>query len=331
MRQQDGLNRLHRSLEDTAKLKANDRAIFTEGVDLLQAEKEEDDRARLKFGTDRWTRDPSEKAAEKLYTEMKEFEGYFKSASNSDDLVRNKLKEFEPIFRVLTGTNRDLEAYVPSSKRAAITWQAERESARLRSSLNEVSRLESRRKRKIDTLRDKAKGDSIRKGFPVHSFTLILFQSASNPMFLDSALLRETARLERQYPMQKIEASQFEDLFDKQLRQYDIDRDMVSTEQKSQEQIEEQIREANKAFTAARKGDSSTKEREKALQDLETGYLKYKEIISNIEGGRKFYNDLAGLVGRFRENCKKFVQQRRIEAGQLETYVYLSPVSVHSF
>lgn len=143
---------------------------------------------------------------------------------------------------------------------------------------------------------------------------------------LDSALLRETARLEREYPMQKIEASQFEDLFDKQLHQYDSDRDMVSAEQKSQEQIEEQIREANKAFTMARKGDFSTKEREKALQDLETGYIKYKEIISNIEVGRRFYNDLAGLVGRFRENCKKFVHQRRIEAGQLETYVHFFPI-----
>jgi programmed cell death 6-interacting protein len=123
--------------------------------------------------------------------------------------------------------------------------------------------------------------------------------------------------------MQKIEAGQFEDLFEKQLRQYDSDLEMLAFERKNQDQIEENIREANKAFTAARKGDSSTKDREKALQDLENGYSKYKEIISNIEVGRKFYNDLAKLVTRFREDCKKFVHQRRIEAGQMEKYVPL--------
>lgn len=163
MRQQDGLDRLRRSLEDTDRLKSNDKAIYNEGVELLRSEKEEDDQARLRYGTDRWSREPSEKAAEKLYTETKEFDGYFASANNSDNLVLGKLKEFDPILRVLTGTNRDLEAYVPSSRRAAITPQVERESSRLRSSLNEVSRLETRRKRKIDTLKEKAKGDSIRK------------------------------------------------------------------------------------------------------------------------------------------------------------------------
>lgn len=137
---------------------------------------------------------------------------------------------------------------------------------------------------------------------------------------LDPALVRETARLEREFPMQKIEPGQFEDLFDEHLRLYDNDRDMVAEEQKSQSQIEDQLRETNRAFTIARKGDSSTKNREKALQGLEGGYLRYKEIISNIEVGRKFYNDLAKLVGRFREDCKKFVHQRRMEASQMEMY-----------
>jgi programmed cell death 6-interacting protein len=163
MRQQDALNRLHRSLEDTAKLKRNDRGVYEEGVELLRAEKDEDDRARMRYGTERWNRDPSERAAEKLYTQSKEMDGYFASANNSDNLVRGKLKDCEHILRVLTGTNRDLESYVPSSRRAATTPQVERESSRLRSSLNEVSRLENRRKRKIAALKEKAQGDSIRE------------------------------------------------------------------------------------------------------------------------------------------------------------------------
>lgn len=102
---------------------------------------------------------------------------------------------------------------------------------------------------------------------------------------------------------------------------------MLAQERKDQEQISEQVREANLAFTRAHKGDASTKERETALQDLENGYLKYKEIISNLEVGRKFYNDLAKIVSRFRDDAKAFVHQRRMEASQLEAYAL--PICVH--
>ncbi|KAJ5560032.1 hypothetical protein N7513_002431 [Penicillium frequentans] len=295
MRQQDGLNRLRRSVEDAARVKGNDLAIYNEGVELLAAEKAEDDAAVRKYGTDRWNRETSEKAAPKIYNTSKEINGYFTSAQSSDKLVDQKLRDSESVFLVLTGTNRDLESYVPSSRRATIPPELERESIKLRSCLSEVSRMENRRRRRIQALKDKGQADDIHP-----------------------ALLNETARLEREFPMQTIQASQFEDLFEEHLRHYDSDRQMLAQEQKEQEQIEEQVREANLAFTRAHKGDTSTKERETALQDLENGYLKYKEILSNLEVGRKFYNDLAKIVSRFRDDCKAFVHQRRMEASQLE-------------
>ncbi|XHG00562.1 hypothetical protein AWENTII_003998 [Aspergillus wentii] len=295
MRQQDGLYRLRRSLEDTAKVKTNDMAVYNEGVEILAAEKAEDDASRMKYGTDRWSRQSSEAANPKVYNTAKEINGYFTSAQSSDKLVEQKLKGSEVVFRVLTGTNRDLEMYVPSSRRPAITPEVERESVRLRSCLSEVSRLENRRKRRALALKDKCKSDDI-----------------------SQALLKETARLEREFPMQTIQASHFEELFEEQLHLYDPDLEMVTQEQHDQDQIAAQVREANRAFTRAHTGDASTKEREKALQELENGYLKYKEIISNIEVGRKFYNDLAKIVGRFRDDCKAFVNQRRMEASQIE-------------
>ncbi|RMJ26435.1 hypothetical protein PHISP_02707 [Aspergillus sp. HF37] len=295
MRQQDGLNRLRRSLEDTAKVKANDQAVYREGVEILGAEKAEDDAARMKYGTDRWSREPSDSAARKVYTSSNEINGYFTSAQSSDNLVEQKLRDSEAVFRVLTGTNRDLESYVPSSRRAVITPEVERASLQLRSCLNEVSRMENRRKRRIQSLKDKAKSDDI-----------------------TPALIKQSARLEREFPMQVIQASQFEDLFEEQLRLYDMDQNMVTQEQQEQDHVAVQVREANGDFTRANRGDASTKEREKALQELENGYLKYKEIMSNIEVGRKFYNDLARIVGRFRDDCKGFVHQRRMEASQIE-------------
>ena len=148
---------------------------------------------------------------------------------------------------------------------------------------------------------------------------------------VDPALLGEAARLEREYPMQKIEAAQFESLFEQRFEAYEPDREMLVQEQEDQDQIAARLREANRAFLDARKGDSSTREREKALQELETGYLKYKEIVANLDTARKFYNDLANHVSRFRETCKAQVKQRKIEAGQLEaeiTHAAMSSLSL---
>jgi programmed cell death 6-interacting protein len=161
LRQQDGLHRLQRSMEDAAKLKANDKSIFTEGVELLRTEKLEDDSARLKYGTDRWSRQPSEVAGERLWTQTTEIEGYLQSAEGSDDLIQRKMQISETVLIVLTGTNRDLESYVPSGPRATATSKMEHELTQLRSCLNEVSRFEARRRRRTEALREKARLDDI--------------------------------------------------------------------------------------------------------------------------------------------------------------------------
>ncbi|KAL8815525.1 MAG: hypothetical protein Q9223_005344, partial [Gallowayella weberi] len=296
IRQQDGLHKLRRSMHEIRKLKTNDAAMYQEGVGLLRMEAEDDDKARMKHGTDRWSRQPSNEAAKHLYARSNDIDGYFKSAASSDDHVKSKLEECEGAIEILGSSPRELESYVPNSKRAALSPTVERAVDDLRSALSDFTKLEHRRKRKMQEVREKVKNDDI-----------------------NSAILAETARFERDYPMQKIEPAQFENLFDDRLERYDGDKRMVSEENELQSQLTSRIKEANAAFTTARRGDSSTKEREQALQRLENAYFKYKEIVSNLNTGRKFYNDLANLVTKFTDDCRTFAYQRRMEAGQMET------------
>ncbi|KAL9041120.1 MAG: hypothetical protein Q9214_004219, partial [Letrouitia sp. 1 TL-2023] len=246
IRQQDGIHRLRRTMHEIAKLKTNDVAAYQEGVELLRKEVAEDERARAKHGTDRWTRANSRQAAEGLYTRMNEIDGYLKSSASSDDLVKTKLQEWEHELQVLSGSERDLENYVPSSRRVALTPAAERAAVHLRSVLAEVNQLEGRL--------------SIRP---------TVAPLPTDAYAADSAILAETARLERAYPMQKIEPAQFENLFDEHLERYEEDRVMIAEEQERQRELSRKISEANAAFTTAHRGDPSTKEREKALQKLE--------------------------------------------------------------
>lgn len=296
IRQADALTRLQRSFSDTARLKSSDDAIFAEGRELLQTEAAENERFLMKYGSDRWTRPDSKAAAAKLYAQANEIEGYLKSAASSDEIVVNKFRECEDMLRILSSSDRDIGNFVPSSRRIAIPPNLEGEVSALRKSLNEVSRLESRRRRMVESLREKAKKDDI-----------------------NSSILTEAARLEREYPNQVLVPAHFEDFFDQRLSKYDVDIQELQAETEKQDRFILQLESANNSFVAARKGDTSSREREQALQRLENAYFKYKEIVSNLEVGRKFYNDLAKIAGSFRDGCKAFVYQRREEAVRLES------------
>ena len=161
IRQQDGVNRFYRSIEDTARLRASDEATYHEAVQILDVERVEDDRFREKYGTERWTRPPSNEAAGKVFEQLSEFSGYLKSAEDGDQLVKKKLRDSEKLLVLLSGSDRDLEKYVPSSRKATMTPKVERHVEALRDALSKVSRVESRRRRKVEAIRDKAKRDDI--------------------------------------------------------------------------------------------------------------------------------------------------------------------------
>lgn len=306
IRQANGVQRLHTTIADTEKLKASNRNLYQEGIDLLRTEAGEDEATRRKFGTDRWTRPAGKDALPKLYNQVNDIDGYLKQADSSDRMVQNRLRENENLIRLLGGTDRDLEDYVPSSRRATMTAKVEKEANALRATLNEVNRLESRRRKKVEALRAKAKEDDV------------------NP-----ELLKEAGRLEREYPMQPVAASQFESLFDERLKKYDADQQDLKNEESEQNRLLQRVSDANTNFQNAKKGDTSSKEREQALQNLENAYTSYKEIMRNLETGRKFYNDLSAITTRFRDECRNFVYARRTEAQNLEADVSTAMAGLH--
>lgn len=296
IRQQNGPERLARCVLDVDKLKQADRAVYNEGVSLLRSELGEDEAARRKYGTDRWSRPQSQAAAKRLYEQVTELDGYLNTAEGSDATVRNKLRESEPLIGLLNSSDRAIEDFVPSSRQATITPQVQREVAQLRTALNDATRMESRRRKRVESLRTKAQADDV-----------------------TPELLRETARLEREMPMQPVSAVQFEDFFDQRLTRYEDDSNAIEDESREQDAILQRITEANTSFANARRGDNSTRSREQALQKLENAYFAYKEIIQNLDVGRKFYNDLAGIVGKFRDDCSTFAYSRRTEAARIES------------
>ena len=100
-------------------------------------------------------------AAPHLHKELEEYAGYLESAEQFDDLVNDKVKEHEEVLKVLGSGKSEVEAFVPDSQGVKMTPKLGGEVAKLRSCLNKVSRLESRRRRNIEAIKEKARTDDI--------------------------------------------------------------------------------------------------------------------------------------------------------------------------
>lgn len=306
IRQADALNRLRRGFADIEMLCSSDRTIFEEGKSLLVAEEEEDKAMRRKHGTMRWSRpesrlEPSRDGGAKLWNQAAEIEGYFASSTSSDAIVRDKFESVKDTLSILAGPDRVIMDYIPNSRRPEIPESLKPTLGRLRSAYNDVLRLKSRRQKRIDTLKSKMRADDIK-----------------------ADILLEAARLERTYPGTVIVPAHFEVFFEARLDTlYDAELEAVEKERADQSRALADVERANREFEAQKRsslGAGAGGDRERALQRLDNAYYKYKEIVSNIEVGRKFYNDLCQIVEQFRGQARQWVNERRKEAKSLEEY-----------
>jgi programmed cell death 6-interacting protein len=134
---------------------------------------------------------------------------------------------------------------------------------------------------------------------------------------IESDLIKEAEKLEKEDPMRKVTDADFKHLFNKRLQVYDEESKFIIDQDKKQELLMKRIQDANTEFTEARKGDTTTKKREEALQSLSGAYYNYKEISNNLAAARRFYNDLIKTVTTFHAECEAFAHRRRTESSQL--------------
>ncbi|KAK4149089.1 pH-response regulator protein palA/prr-1 [Chaetomidium leptoderma] len=312
IRQADAINRLQRGLTDIDKLCASDKAVFEEAKALLAAEEDEDRNLRMKHGTQRWARpesrvELSRDGGAKLWNQAADIDGYFTSSTSSDAVVRDKFAAVKDTLAILAGPDRGIMDYIPNSRRTEIPELLKPAIGRLRGVYNDILRLESRRRKRVESLRARSRADDVK-----------------------GDILAETARLERTYPNTAIVPAHFEEFFDKRLdSSYEPELEAVEKERADQEKTVADLQRANREFEAQKRsiGEKGSHDREKALQRLDNAYYKYKEIVSNVEVGRKFYNDLNRIVEQYRTQARHWVNERRKEARALEDEISMPPLS----
>lgn len=292
-----GSQALYDMWEQVQKASSKNADILEDAFNALDEEHEADEAYRSRYPNE-WKRPESHVLTQQLAAQGQKHRQTLTSAQKADLIVRNKLDTWANIIDVLTLTREELEDSIPvddTPTNPDYPQQRQEDSLvkikRLVEDMNQHIRL---RKELIDQAR-----------------------KASNADDISPALLKKAAELTAKSPIVKIEAAQFEDLFVVELRKYDQFIMTVDQEDEQQSTILRQLNEAFHQYKAKINDKSSGAKREKALQNLNQAYLKYKEIKTNLSEGLKFYGEHAKGLNMFCDTCRDYCYRRQSESEQI--------------
>jgi programmed cell death 6-interacting protein len=311
LRQAEAVASMERSFRELENLRADNIRQFKEGQALLQTEADEDARLRARYGTDRWTRPDgrSDPAGQALYAKATEIDGLLSHSGHSDSVVRAEFDANYDMLTLLSGPDRGLLDFIPSSRTVDLPDTLKSAIGQLRRVYNDVQRLESRRRKNIESVEDIRRRDDIKP-----------------------EILKEASRLERTRPNVEVRPADFEDLFNQRLdKKYDEILDGIDKEKAEQDKILNEVRLANREFESQRRQMGSStggKKREEAIQRLENAFEAYKEVRHNLGAARKFYNDLLKVTGNgFVAHIRPWMDARLNEAREHEEELNLPVLS----
>ncbi|OLL23761.1 pH-response regulator protein palA/RIM20 [Neolecta irregularis DAH-3] len=288
-----GVDKLDEAVQSIDRLRTEDIEIWNEAMMILADEKTENINLEKQYGTDRWKRANNEELT-RLVAKSTEYKKMLEDAGDSDELVRSRLAEWEDLIALLGGELSDLEAFVPNSKKSKLSYQTEKAVRRVRDVMNELSRLEAKRRRDIENVKRRMDGDNIMP-----------------------EILLQSKELQRQNPGEVIDTAHFEDLITLHLNRYQPLYKEIKQDTQTQESILQKITDANNEFLESRQSDPQEKNRQDTLQKLETAFLKFKELLSNFSQGLVFYSNFAKPLISFRDEVRRIVNQRHYEALKL--------------
>lgn len=294
VRTNNGPSKIEASIDDVQKLARRDLELLDEAMDILDNEASEDEAARKNGPLNRL---PSHEANMMLVEKQKRYRDLLIQAGESDEHVRHKWGEWEHSIGALTWSEEDLEASVPAStftSSSPLTPQGKKTQAyarTLRILLESLDDLHRERQTVVKRAQRLADADDIR-----------------------DRIVKEASKYDK---MTDVQPLVFEEVSDHELAKYDKFFVALRDSEEKQNAIISDIKNQNELFLQSRRVDPAVKEREFALQSLELAYFKYKEISRNLEEGYKFYNDIASLLIKFKEECRTWTQQRRQEIHML--------------
>ena len=238
-----GVTKLHRLIEDVAKISRANATILQEAVSVLDKEQAEDSEVRDNFKNTPWTRPASEEAAHQYRSQVAQYQNTLEQARKSDEIVKQKLSDWEDTIDVLSGgevsavadahatqrsltifdhLQRSLESFVPKAGPAGRSGSSAQTVAasKLRAALEELEDIQDSRAAAVAEAKSTSQADDIR------------------PL-----AMKEAAKISSESSGQtlSVQPSHFEPLFRDQIRKYNSFLSEVTRSESAQEAKLEEI------------------------------------------------------------------------------------------
>lgn len=297
-----GLQRLEALVDDVKRISRIDGDILREIVSILHQEELEDSNAKQSMQiTNR-----DEQQAALFKQKSLEYEQTMMQAKQSDDLVRDKMKEWRQSIEVLASGQDALRSFVPLQAKAVTLDPGQSTIVRaLRVELEGLDDLIDERATVVEEAKALSRKHDIRPA-----------------IMKEAGLIANGSRA----PL-VIEAAQFEPLFEKELQPFEKLREEIEASERSQEERLEIVCQRNEEFIESRKVDNFTSKREQALQTMDLAYSKHREIANNLVEGLQFYNSLAKLLSDLRDNVKQWHRSRQMDIADLNNRMKANTIS----
>lgn len=296
-----GLRLIDDSLDEIEKLAIRCSDIIEACEERLRIEADEDDMLRARLGSLNWTRPYSQEAAASLVSRIEKMKAYYNQAENGDLVVVEEYLAIKPYISIFCGSPNELSKFIPNSNFVKLDSKSGTIITDLRTALNEVDKLETKRTRFLANLEVRARNHSI---LP--------------------KIIGEYKRNKEKY-LQTLEVHSFEPVFEEHVQFFAEDVKFVEEQKLQQIRLETEIDALNARFHDEVKSQSQSQlKRQEALQVLESAHAKYLELIYNLNEGSKFYSDFINSSKAVLGDCDRFLYSRRIEGRDLEASVHAS-------
>lgn len=294
-----GIRIIEDSMREISKLCDKCKELVLDCEERLRLEKQEDDMMREREGTARWLRQPSVDAAVEYTARIEKMKDYLRQGHESDVLIGDSYRSIKSLLEAYCKGHQALMDQIPRSTAVTLDATLGKLTADLRGLLSEVDKMEKSRQRFLSSIEVKSREHNV--------LSVILSEFKVNP----NAFLS---------PEGVIEPVKFEAVYERHIRFLSTDLKYVEQQKKQQMVLEQKIEATNAEFVEKKNIPYNEKQQARlgALQVLEEAYVRYLELISNLNHASNFYSDFLDRGNVVLHDTDQYLYARREEARELE-------------
>lgn len=282
IQQKGGVDELDRLINELPELLQRNKEILDEIERSLQNEEESDRKLKDQF-KEKWSRTPSNKLNQTWKDHINKYRNILQNAIEADNKVKIKYNSNKEKMKLLSNSSDNaLARAIPTDQSSGAKVDE--------SSVSKLKQLMSQ----VDSLKKEREGlESTLKNVEFEELKVKFMKSMSLHSDVNEASLSAETM------------GQFYGDLQKKARE----------SQQKQESLVEEIRIANDQFVATR--GSTGNKREQFLKELASAHDAFVELLSNLNEGTKFYNDLTQLLVSLQVKVDDFCFARKAEREEL--------------